>query len=96
MLIVLTLVAAVAIGMALHFALPLRSTRSVALGPLLEAAIAAALYTSLTWLGLAESNPWLWVASIAIPAVVTGIVLALVSRARAAHDERERVRLKLG
>ncbi|WP_100811259.1 MULTISPECIES: hypothetical protein [unclassified Microbacterium] len=95
MLIVLALVAAVAIGMALHFALPLRSTRGVALGPLLDAAIAAVIYTSLTWLGLAESNPWLWVASIAIPAVVTGVVLAVVSRARAAHDERERIRLKL-
>jgi len=48
-----------------------------------------------TPLGLAESNPWLWVASIAIPAVVTGVVLVVVSRARAAHDERERIRLKL-
>ena len=96
MLIVLALVAAVAIGMALHFALPLRSTRGVAFAPLLEAAIAAVIYTSFTWLGLAESNPWLWVASIAIPAAVTGIVLVVVSRARASHDERERVRLKLG
>ncbi len=95
MLIVLALVAAVAIGMALHFALPLRSTRGVALGPLLDAATAAVIYTSLTWLGLTESNPWLWVASILIPAVVTGVVLAVVSRARAAHDERERIRLKL-
>jgi predicted small integral membrane protein len=95
MLIVLALVAAVAIGMALHFALPLRSTRGVALGPLLDAAIAAAIYTSLTWLGVAESNPWLWAASIVVPAVVTGVVLVVLSRARAAHDERERVRLKL-
>lgn len=95
MLIGLALVAAVAIGMALHFTLPLRSTRGVALGPLLDAAIAAVIYTSLTWRGLAESNPWLWVASILIPAAVTGVVLFVVSRARAAHDERERVRLKI-
>jgi predicted small integral membrane protein len=95
MLIVLALVAAVAIGMALHFVLPLRPTRGVALGPLLDAAIAAAIYTSLTWLGVAESNPWLWAASILVPAVVTGVVLVVLSRARAAHDERERIRLKL-
>ncbi|MDO8382056.1 hypothetical protein [Microbacterium sp.] len=95
MLIVLALVAAVAIGLALHFALPLRPTRGVALAPLLETAIAAVIYTSLTWLGLAESNPWLWVGSILIPAAVTGAVILVVSRARAAHDERERVRLKL-
>jgi hypothetical protein len=95
MLIVLALVAAVAIGLALHFALPLRPARGVALAPLLDAAIAAVIYTSLTWLGLAESNPWLWVASILIPAAVTGIVLVVVSRARVARDERERIRLKL-
>lgn len=95
MLIVLALVAAAAIGLALHFVLPLRATRGVALAPLLETAIAALLYTSLTWLGLAESNPWLWVASILIPAAVTAVVVLVVSRARAAHDERERIRLKL-
>lgn len=95
MLIVLALVAAAAIGLALHFTLPLRGTRGVALAPLLESAIAALIYTSLTWLGLAESNPWLWVAAIAIPAAVTAVVVFVVSRARAAHDERERVRLKL-
>jgi len=95
MLIVLALVAAAAIGLALHFVLPLRDTRGVALAPLLEAAIAALMYTSLTWLGLAESNPWLWVASILIPAAVTAAVVIVVSRSRAAHDERERRRLKL-
>jgi predicted small integral membrane protein len=95
MLIVLALVAATAIGMALHFALPLRSTRGVALGPLLDAALAAAIYTSLTWLGLAETNPWLWVASIAVPAVVTGVVLVVLARTRSTHDERERRRLKI-
>ncbi|HAQ59013.1 MAG TPA: hypothetical protein DCR63_00455 [Microbacterium sp.] len=96
MLIVLALVAGIAIGMALHFSLPLRSTRGAALAPTLDAAIAAALYTSLTWLGLAESNPWLWLAATVIPAVVTGLVIAAVSRARADHDERERIRLKVG
>jgi len=95
MLIVLALVAATAIGMALHFALPLRSTRGVALCPLLDAALAAAIYTSLTWLGLAETNPWLWVASIAIPAVVTAVVLVVLARTRSTHDERERRRLKI-
>jgi predicted small integral membrane protein len=95
MLIVLALVAATAIGMALHFALPLRSTRGVALGPLLDAALAAAIYTSLTWLGLAETNPWLWVASIVVPAVVTGVVLVVLARTRSTHDERERRRLKI-
>ena len=93
--IVLALVAAPAVGLALHFARPLRATRGVALAPLLETATAALIYTSLTWLGLAESNPWLWVASIVIPAAVTALVVSLVSRARAAHDERERIRLKL-
>lgn len=95
MLIGLALVFGIAVGMALHFAMPDRPTRGVALAPAISASVAVVVYTALTWLGLAEDNPWLWVASLAAPILVTGAVVAGLSAARRAHDARERVRLKI-
>lgn len=95
MLILLALVFAAAAGLALHFLLPLRGVRGAALGPLAATAVAAVLYTSLTWLGIGEDNPWLWVVSLAVPVAVTWVLLLVVSRTRVTHDARERARLRI-
>lgn len=95
MLILLALVFSAAAGIALHFALPHRETRGVALAPLVATAIAAVLYTSLTWLGLAEDNPWLWAVSLSVPAIAAGIFVTALARTRIAHDARERARLRV-
>jgi hypothetical protein len=93
MLIVLALVAGAAAGLGLHYALPGRALRATALAPMFAAALAGAIWTALTWAGLAEDNPWIWAASLLLPPAVTAAVLALLTRARTAHDARERERL---
>ncbi|HEX5859167.1 MAG TPA: hypothetical protein VFY91_13770 [Microbacterium sp.] len=93
MLILLALIAGAVAGMALHFTLPHRSSRGVVLAPAIGAATAGVLYTILQWAGLAEDNPWLWVASILAPVAVTYVAVTVISRSRVAHDARERIRL---
>jgi len=94
-LILLALIFAAAVGIAVHFATPNRAERGVALAPLVATAVAAVLYTSLTWLGFAEDNVWLWVISLLVPILVTGVFVRMLSQARARHDARERARLRI-
>lgn len=95
MLILIAIIIAAAVGTALHFGLPFRSTRGTIVGPLLAVSVAAVVWTSLTWVGFAEDNLWLWLAAIAVPAVVTAIALPALGRARTAHDAEERARLRI-
>jgi len=74
MYILLALIAACALGVALHFALPHRELRGVAVTPAIATATAAAIYTILQWAGVGEGSVWLWVASIG-----GGLLLALLS-----------------
>lgn len=95
MLILLALIFAASAGMTLHYVLPHREMRGVALAALLATSVAAILYAGLTWLGLAESNPWLWVASLLGPVVITWVAIVVLTRTRLAHDVRERERLRI-
>jgi uncharacterized membrane protein YeaQ/YmgE (transglycosylase-associated protein family) len=92
-LILLALIAGALAGMVLHFVLPHRATRGVVLAPAIGAATAGVLYTVLQWAGLAEDNPWLWVISILVPALVTYAAVTVLARSRVSHDARERSRL---
>lgn len=74
MYILLALIAACALGVALHFLLPHRELRGVAVTPAIATATAAAIYTGMQWAGIGEGNVWLWLASIG-----GGVVLALLS-----------------
>ena len=38
-------------------------------------------------------NPWIWLSALVAPAVVTAPIVALIARARATADRRERDRL---
>lgn len=95
MYILLALIGAVALGIALHFMLPHRSTRGVILTPAVAAAAAAAAYAILTWIGWGEGNVWQWVVTLAAAVVAaTGVTVALgITRSR--HDAAERERLKI-
>ena len=90
MLVVLALVFGAIAGTAVHFALPQRSLRGVAIGPLLGAALGTATWTALTWAGLGPDAAWIWLASILAPVLLTAAVLVLLTRTRAARDARTR------
>lgn len=94
MLIVLGFVFGAVIGAAVHFGTKHRDTRGAALAPVLGAALAGLAWLIMTWLGLADTG-WIWLVAIAAPLAVTWPTVALLTRARVAHDERERVRLKI-
>ncbi|MDN3494699.1 hypothetical protein QL996_02050 [Planococcus sp. APC 4015] len=96
MQILLGLIVGTAIGIALHYLVAHRATRGVAVAPLLGAASAGLAWTILTWSGIGIDSPWPWLAAVVVPVIVTWSALVLLSRSRLAHDERERVRLKIG
>ena len=96
MQILLAFIVGAVIGAALHFVVPGRSTRGVALGPIVGAAAAGLVRMILTWAGVGLDSPWLWLSAFVAPAVVTYPVLLLLTRARTGHDARERARLKIG
>ncbi|WP_193598446.1 hypothetical protein [Microbacterium sp. YJN-G] len=64
MYILLALIAACGLGVALHFLMPHRELRGVAVTPAIATAVAAVLYTALQWAGVGEQSVWLWLASI--------------------------------
>ncbi|GAA4767187.1 hypothetical protein [Microbacterium gilvum] len=91
MYILLALIAAAVVGIAVHFATPRRELRGVALIPAVAAAVAAALYTALTWAGLGEASFWQWaivLAAAAAAAVGSSLVLTRIRGARDAAAAR--------
>ncbi|WP_295778110.1 hypothetical protein [uncultured Microbacterium sp.] len=84
-----------AYGGVLHYLMPGRTSRGSAVAPVLGAVLGGAVWMGLTWAGLTTLDPWLWILSIAVPAVVVPAVLAILTRVRANHDARERLRLKI-
>ena len=96
MQILLAFIVGAVIGAAAHFLVPGRGTRGVALGPLLGAAAAGLVWMILTWAGVGLDSPWLWLSAFVAPAVVTFPALMILTRARTAHDARERAELRIG
>lgn len=94
MLILLVFIFGAVYGAVLHFTMGGRSTRGVALGPVLGAFAAGLVFMVLTWAGLADTV-WIWLASIAAAALVVPVVLGVLARRRTEHDARERARLRL-
>ena len=96
MQILLAFIIGAAIGAAAHFLVRGRSTRGVALGPVLGAFVAGLVWMILTWAGVGLDSPWLWLSAFLAPIVVTYPVLLVLNRTRTAHDARERAQLKIG
>lgn len=95
MQILLALIFGAVYGGVLHFLMAGRTSRGAALAPLLGTVVAGLVYTILTWAGLDAGNVWLWVAALGAPIVVVPLTLITLTRARATHDARERLRLKI-
>jgi uncharacterized membrane protein YeaQ/YmgE (transglycosylase-associated protein family) len=96
MQILLAFIIGAAIGAAAHFLVRGRSTRGVALAPIVGALAAGLAWMLLTWTGAGLDSPWLWLSAFVAPIVVTYPVLLILTRTRTAHDDRERARLKIG
>lgn len=96
MFILLAVIAATVIGVAIQFLVRPREVRGVALSGAIAAAVAAAIYTGLTWAGLGEGSVWTWLASIGGGAVVSAAVTIVLTRVRVQRDQQERVRLGIG
>jgi uncharacterized membrane protein YeaQ/YmgE (transglycosylase-associated protein family) len=96
MQILLAFIIGAAIGAAAHFLVRGRSTRGVALAPIVGAFSAGLVWMILTWTGVGLDSPWLWLSAFVAPIVVTYPLLLILTRSRTAHDVRERARLKIG
>ena len=96
MQILLAFIIGAAIGAAAHFLVRGRSTRGVALAPIVGALAAGLAWMLLTWTGVGLDSPWLWLSAFVAPIVVTYPVLLILARTRTAHDDRERALLKIG
>lgn len=95
MQILLGIIVAAVVGVAVHFALPGKLLRGVALAPLVAAATGAVAWTALTWAGLATDNPWLWLSALVVPAVVTVPFILGLTSARTRHDAAARARHRI-
>lgn len=90
MYILLALIAACALGVALHYLLPRRDLRGVAVVPAVTTAVAAAIYTIMQWSGVGENVVWLWVASIGGGLLIAVLATLALSAQRTRHDAAER------
>ena len=77
------------IGVLLRYVLPGRETYGIALLPAVAAAVTAAVWVGLIWLGWTADGGWIWVASLGGAVVASLLVAVLVSRRRSASDARE-------
>jgi len=93
MYILLALIAACALGIAVHFLLPERELRGAALVPGIATALAAIVYTGLQWAGLAETSIWLWLASVVGSVVLAGAAGAAITASRRRSDAAKKAAL---
>jgi hypothetical protein len=93
MYILLALVAACALGIGVHYTLPHRAVRGVALTPAIATVSAGVIYTVMQWAGVGQDSLWLWLASILGSVLIAIIATISLSDARRRRDESTRVSL---
>lgn len=93
MYILLALIAACALGIALHFLLPSRELRGVTVTPGIATAVAAIIYTGMQWAGVGQDSIWLWVASIVGSLAVAAVSTLALTSARTRSDAAKRAAL---
>lgn len=86
MYILLALIAACSLGIGLHFLLPERPLRGVAVTPAIATAATAAIYTIMQWAGVGEGSVWLWLASLGGGLLLATIATLMISAVRARKD----------
>ncbi|MBS1905697.1 MAG: hypothetical protein JST33_03825 [Actinobacteria bacterium] len=93
MYILLALIAACALGVAVHYLIPHRDRRGVALAPAIATAVAAAAYALGQWAGLKESGVWLWLLALGGAVVVSAVAAVVLTQVRGAADAHKRATL---
>ncbi len=93
MYILLAFIAACSVGIALHYSLPQRNLRGVAVTPAIATVATGVIYTVLQWAGLPESSVWLWLASIGGGIAIAVIGTLVLVRVRAHRDARSAAEL---
>ena len=77
------------IGLLLRYVLPGREVYGAELLPALAAAVTAATWAGLTWVGWKADGGWIWVAALGAATVVPLVVALVLSKRRHAADARE-------
>jgi len=93
MYILLALIAACALGIAVHYLLPNRTLRGVAVVPAVATAGSAVIYTVLQWTGVGQDSVWLWLASVVGSLVIAAVVGFVLSVTRRRSDAVKRAAL---
>ena len=93
MYILLALIGACVFGVAVHFLVPHRETRGVAVAPAIATAVAGAAYALGQWAGLKESNVWLWLIALGGAVIVAAAATLILTRVRVHGDAERRVAL---
>ncbi|WP_298036816.1 hypothetical protein [uncultured Microbacterium sp.] len=95
MYILLALIAACALGIGVHYLIPNRELRGVALVPATATAASAAIYTIMQWSGMSQTNGWLWLASIVGSLAIAAVVGVVLTRRRQTEDAEKKAALGL-
>jgi hypothetical protein len=77
-----------ALGALARYALPGRRTYGVLLLPAISAAVTAAVWVGLVWLGWKFDGGWIWVVSLVAAGVAAIVAALLIVRYRANADQR--------
>lgn len=93
MYILLAIIAACALGIGVHYLLPQRKLRGVAVVPGIAAAAAAIIYTVMQWSGVGQDSFWLWLASIVGAVVIAAVAGFLLTGSRRRSDTARRTAL---
>ncbi|HCS60858.1 MAG TPA: hypothetical protein DIW46_05580 [Microbacterium sp.] len=93
MYILLALLAACALGIGVHYLIPNRSLRGVALVPAVATAVAAVVYTVMQWMGVGQDSGWLWLVSVAGAVVLSALVGIIVTAQRKSSDASKKAAL---
>lgn len=83
-------VVAVVLGLLVHAVLPRREQTGVLLLPAVAGVAGALVWVLLTWLGVAQDSPWIWLASLGA-AVLSAAGLGVPLRRSRARADRARL-----
>ena len=93
MYILLALIAACALGIAVHYLVPRRELRGVAMVPAVATIVAAVVYTLMQWVGVGQDSIWLWVASVGGAVVLSAVAGVVVTAQRGRSDASKKAAL---
>lgn len=93
MYILLALIAACALGIVVHYLIPQRQLRGVAVVPAVATAASAAIYTIMQWAGVGQGDVWIWLVSIVGAVVIAAAAGVMITSARRRSDDAKRTAL---